>query len=339
MATTTKSNLYPTLADLMDRLDPKGNMADVVEVLTENNEMLQDIPWIQANNKFSHKTTVRSGLPSVTWRKLNYGVQPSKSQTKQVVDSCGMLEAFAVVDKKLLEINGMSSSWRASEEAPFIESMSQQLQRAMLFGDSTKDPEQIMGLAPRFSTISKAKAANAINVIDAKGTGSNLTSIWLVGWGANTVHGIYPEGSTAGLHKRDLGEEAAYDENGGEYRVVKTHFGWDVGLTVRDWRYIVRIANISKDLLKPVPPEENSATAHNLYELLVHAVSRVPSLTGARFAFYCNRTVETYLRLQQANSKNVQLSLSDVGGHKVLSFDGIPFRRVDALEFNEAQVK
>ena len=339
MATTTKPNLYPTLADLMDRLDPKGNMADVVEVLTETNEMLQDIPWIMANNKFSHKTTVRSGLPNVTWRKLYRGVQPSKSQTKQVVDSCGMLEAFAVVDKKLLELNSMSSSWRASEEKPFLEAMSQNLQRAMLFGDSTKDPEQIMGLAPRFSTVNKAKAANAINVIDALGTGSDLTSIWLVGWGQNTVHGIYPEGSTAGFKKRDLGEEAAYDENNGEYRVVKTHFAWDVGLTVRDWRYIVRIANISKAALKPVPPDENSATSHNLYELLVKALARVPSLTGARFAFYCNRTVETYLRLQQANSKNVQLSLNEVGGHKVLSFDGIPFRRVDALEFGETQVK
>ena len=339
MATTTKSNLYPTLADLMDRLDPKGNMADVVEVLTENNEMLQDIPWIQANNKFSHKTTVRAGLPTATWRKLNYGVQPSKSQTKQIVDACGMLESFAVVDKKLLEINGMSSSWRASEEKPFVESMSQTLQRALIFGDSAKDPEQIMGLAPRFSTVSKAKAANAINVVDAGGTGSDLTSIWLVGWGTNTVHGIYPEGSTAGLKKEDLGEEAAYDENGGEYRVVKTHFSWDVGLTVRDWRYVVRIANISKAALKAVPPDENSATNHNLYELLVNAVARVPSLTGARFAFYCNRTVETYLRLQQANSKNVQLALADVGGHKVLSFDGIPFRRVDALEFGETQVK
>ena len=339
MATTTKSNLYPTLADLMDRLDPKGNMADVVEVLTENNEMLQDIPWIQANNKFSHKTTVRAGLPTATWRKLNYGVQPSKSQTKQIVDACGMLESFAVVDKKLLEINGMSSSWRASEEKPFVESMSQTLQRALIFGDSAKDPEQIMGLAPRFSTVSKTKAANAINVVDAGGTGSDLTSIWLVGWGTNTVHGIYPEGSTAGLKKEDLGEEAAYDENGGEYRVVKTHFSWDVGLTVRDWRYVVRIANISKAALKAVPPDENSATNHNLYELLVNAVARVPSLTGARFAFYCNRTVETYLRLQQANSKNVQLALADVGGHKVLSFDGIPFRRVDALEFGETQVK
>ena len=38
-------------------------------------------------------------------------------------------------------------------------------------------------------------------------------------------------------------------------------------------------------------------------------------------------------------AERTQLNLSDVGGHKVLSFDNIPFRRVDALEFTEAQVK
>lgn len=339
MATTTKVSSNPTLADMMDRLDPKGDLADIVEVLTETNEMIQDVTWVACNNKFSHRTTVRTGLPRVAWRKLNYGVQPSKSQTAQVTDTCGMLEAFAKVDKKLAELNGMLETWLSSEERPFLEAMNQEFQRAILFGDSSKDPENIMGLAPRFSTVDTKKAANAANVIDAGGTGSDLTSIWLVGWSPNTVHGIFPENSKAGLYREDLGEEAALDADGGEYRVLKTHFGWDLGLCVRDWRYVVRIANIKPSLLKSVPPDENSGTGHNLYELLVKAVGKVPSLSGARFAFYCNRTVETYLRLQQANSKNVQLQLSDVGGHKVLSFDGIPFRRVDALEFKESQVK
>lgn len=339
MATTTKVNSNPTLADMMDRLDPDGSVADIMEVLTETNEMLDDVTWVQANNKFSHRTTVRTGLPKVTWRKLNYGVQPSKSTVAQVTDTCGMLEAFAVVDKKLCQMNGMLESWRASEERPYVEAMSQMLQRALFFGDSSKDPEQIMGLAPRFSTKTVSKAANAVNVIDAGGTGSDLTSIWLVGWSPNTVHGLFPEGTKAGLYKEDLGEASATDPDGGEYRVMKTHYGWDCGLCVRDWRYVVRIANIKESLLKSVPPDENSATGHNLYELLVKAVAKVPSLSGARFAFYCNRTIETYLRLQQANSRNVQLTLNEVGGRKVLSFEGIPFRRVDALEFIEAQVR
>ena len=335
MATTTKSNLYPTLTDLMDRLDPKGNMAEIIEVLNETNEMLEDIVWIEANNKFSHKTTVRAGIPMPTWRKLNYGVKPAKSATKQVVDTCGMLEAFAVVDKKLAEINGMKASWRASEESAFIEGMSQSLQHAFLYGDSSKDPEQIMGFAPRFSTATKAKAANADNVIDCGGTGSNLTSVWLIGWGPKTVHGIYPENSVAGLRKEDLGEEAAIDADGGEYRVLKTHFSWDVGLTVRDWRYVVRIANISKSQLLADP---TAAGAVDLFDKLTDATLRVPSLTGARFAIYANRAVIGCLRKQQKNAKNVNLTLEEAAGRIVTRFDGIPIRTVDALTFTESKI-
>lgn len=339
MTTTVKRNANPTLTDLMDSLDPNGQIADVVEALNETNEMLQDMTFVECNNKFSHQTTVRSGLPNATWRKLNYGVQPSKSEKRKVTDSCGMLEAMAKVDKKLAVMNGMKESWRASEDSAFVEAMNQEVQRALLFSDSSVDPEKIMGLAPRFSTCNASKAANAVNVIDAGGTGNDLTSIWLIGWSPKTVHCIYPENSQVGLEREDRGEGIAYDEDGGEYICLRTHFEWDLGLCVRDWRYVVRIANIKQSLLKPVPPEQNSSTGHNLYELLVKAEAQVPSLQGARFAFYCNRTVETYLRLQQANSKNVQLSLSDVGGHKVLGFDSIPFRRVDALTFTEKQVK
>ncbi len=336
MTTTVKRNSNPTLTDLMDILDPKGQIADVVEALNETNEMLSDITFVECNNKFSHQTTVRSGLPKATWRKLNYGVQPSKSETRKVTDACGMLEAMAKVDKKLAEMNGMKESWRASEDSSFLESMNQEVQRALLFGDSSVEPEKFMGLAPRFNTTNVKKAKNAVNVIDAGGTGDNLTSIWLVGWSPKTVHCIYPENSQIGLKKEDLGEGIATDENGGEYVVLRTHFGWDLGLTVRDWRYVVRIANISRDMLKADPTETG---ALNLYDKLIDAEAQIPSLQGARFAFYCNRTVETYLRKQQANSKNVQLSLNEVGGHKVLGFDGIPFRRVDALEFTESQVK
>ena len=46
MATTTKVSSNPTLADMMDRLDPKGDLADIMEVLNETNEMLDDVTWV-----------------------------------------------------------------------------------------------------------------------------------------------------------------------------------------------------------------------------------------------------------------------------------------------------
>lgn len=333
---TTKSTRNPTLSDLVDRLGPDNKYQEIAEVLNETNEMLDDMTFVEANGVTEHVTTVRSGLPTVTWRKLNYGVQPSKSKTKKVKDSLGMLEAFATVDKKLAELNGMKESWRTSENTAFIEAMSQTLQRAILFGDSTKDPEQIMGLAPRFSTKSASKAENAINVIDAGGTGANLTSIWLVAWSPDTVFCTYPKGSKAGLVEEDIGEEAAYDEDGGEYRVLKTHYSWDVGLVVRDWRYVVRIANIDLDTLKKDPAEEGGA---DLIDLMTDAIERLPNERKGRLAFYCNRQISTFLRKQRRYAKNVNITQEEVAGRKVTAFDGVPIRRVDALTVGEAQVK
>ena len=339
---TTKSTRNPTLADLVGRLGPDNKYMEIAEVLNETNEMLDDVTFIEANGVTEHTTMVRTGLPDVTWRKLNYGVKPSKSKTKKVKDSLGMLEAFAVVDKKLAELNGMKESWRTTENTAFLEAMTQTLQRAILFGDSTKDPEQIMGLAPRFNTVSAAKAENAINVIDAGGTGKNLTSIWLVAWAPDTVFCTYPKGSTAGLQERDLGEEAAHDEDGGEYRVLKTHYSWDIGLVVRDWRYVVRIANVDMDTLTKDPDAAIAAGKEpgaDLIDLMTDAIEMLPNERKGRLAFYCNRQISSYLRKQRRYAKNVNISQEEVAGRKVTAFDGIPVRRVDALTGGEAQVK
>lgn len=343
MATTTKPNRNPTLADVLDRFGPDGTMADIAEVLDETNEMLDDISWVEANNKFSHTTTVRSGLPTATWRKLNYGVQPSKSQVKKVVDTCGMLEAYSTIDKKLAEINGMKESWRVSENKPFLEAMNQEFQRALLFGDSSKDPEKIMGLAPRFNTSDPRKSANGVNVIDAGGTGNNLTSIWLICWSPNTVHCIYPEGSQAGLKEEDLGEQTERDPDGGKYQSLNTHYSWDVGLTVRDWRYIVRIANIDMTKLTKDPDAAEAKQAGSggpdLIDLMTDAIEKLPNQRAGRIAFYCNRKIASFLRKQRRYAKNVNITMEEVAGKVVTAFDGIPVRRVDALDGHESQVK
>ena len=88
----TLSTTNPTLADVAARMTADGKInPQIVEMLNETNEVLDDMTVIEANGFTEHKTTVRSGLPAGTWRKLNYGVQPSKSTTAQVTDTCGML--------------------------------------------------------------------------------------------------------------------------------------------------------------------------------------------------------------------------------------------------------
>jgi hypothetical protein len=120
--------------------------------------------------------------------------------------------------------------------------MNQTMAQTLFYGNTAVNPERFMGLAPRFSAISGAD--NAQNIIDAGGTGSDNTSVWLVVWGTNTVFGIYPKGSKAGLFHEDLGLIDAFDANNNRYRAYADRWQWKCGLHVKDWRYVVRICNI-----------------------------------------------------------------------------------------------
>lgn len=328
----TLNTTNPTLADITSRLDDKGNIITVVEMLSETNEILEDMTWVEANGFTEHKTTVRSGLPAGTWRLLNYGVQPEKSTVVTIRDSMGMLETYAKIDKAMADLNNNSAAWRQSEERAFVEGLNQTMATTLFYGDTAAHSERFTGLAPRYSSKS---AENGQNIIDAGGTGNDLTSIWLACWSPNTLHGIYPKGSKAGLQIRDLGEDTVMDDEGGEYQAYRTHYKWDVGLTLRDWRYVVRIANVNWRTLT-----KNASGGADLIDLMTQAIEMLPNQSMGRPVFYVNRTIRSYLRRQIANKVMAStLTMDSVAGKKVIGFDGIPVRRTDALLLTESQVQ
>jgi hypothetical protein len=331
MATLGTKN--PTLADLAKVTDPDGSIADVVEILNATNEILLDMSWQEGNLKTGHRSSIRSGLPQPTWRKLYGGVQPSKSTSVQVTDNCGMMEDYAEVDKALVDLSGDKASFRLQEDRPHIEGMNQEFASTLFYGDETVAPAEFTGLSARFNDLS---SENADNIIDAAGTGSDNASVWLIVWGPNTCHGIIPQGSKAGIQQRDLGEVTVEnaDGAGGRMQAYRTHYRWDVGLTVRDWRYVVRIANIDRSLLT-----RDISTGADLNDLMEQAVTEIPNINFGRAAFYMDKGLLSMLRRQTANAvKNSTLGKDDVGGIKVTTFDGVPIRRCDALSANEARV-
>lgn len=332
---TTLAATHPTLLDLSKRLDPNGKIDTIVEMLTQTNEILDDMVWVEGNLPTGHRTTVRSGLPAPTWRKLYGGVQPSKSRTVQVTDSCGMLEAYAEVDKALADLNGNTAAFRLSEDRAFIEGMNQEFSQTLFLGNEATEPEAFTGFGPRFNSQS---AENGANIITSATTpdGTDNTSIWLVVWGPNTVHGIYPKGSLAGLQMTDKGQvtiEDATGSNGGRMEAYRTHYRWDCGLTVRDWRYVVRINFDLEDVVS------SGATGPVLDKLMRQALRRIPSLGMGRPAFYANRDALDAIDDQAANKGTLAFkTVEDAQGKLVNKFLGIPIRRCDAITSTESGI-
>jgi hypothetical protein len=330
---STLATTHPTLLDLANAMDPNDQIARIAEILNQKNEILDDMVFIEANGLTSHRTTARTGIPEPTWRKLYGGVQPTKSTNVQITDSVGMLEAYAEVDKALADLNGNTSAFRLSETRPHIEGFNIKVARSLFYENEDTTPEAFTGLAPRFNSLS---ASNGRNIISGAGSGSDNTSVWLLVWGPDTIHGIYPKGSKAGLVSEDLGRVTIenVDGAGGRMEAYRSHFRWDLGLTVRDWRYAVRVANIDvSDLTK------NAATGADLIDLMTQALEAVEDLSSGRPAFYCNRTVRSFLRRQLVNKVAPStLTMDMVAGKKVMTFDGVPVRRCDQITSTEAAV-
>lgn len=323
----------PTLVDVVKAMDPKGNLAPVAEVLNQTNEVIQDIPWMEGNLPTGHRTTLRTSLPTVYFRRFNEGVLPSKATTGQVDEVCAMMSAWSEIDTKLLELNGWRASFRQSQERPFIESMGIAFCQTLLYGNMGTDPKTFTGLATRFNDLNLGESSSGLKdgaVLDGGGSGSDNTSIWLIGWGENTIHGIYPKGMTAGLQQSDKGVDVKVDANGGLYEVVRTNFTWDCGIAVPDWRYVIRIANIDDSNL--VGESSNA----DLIKLMIKALDRRPMGGGANWRFYVNRRVKTMLRIQALAKATNTITLDQVGGQEMTSFLGVPIRMVDQLLTTEA---
>lgn len=331
-----------TLADWSKRQSPDGKIDPIAEMLSQSNEMLEDAVFQEGNLPTGHRVTVRTGLPTTYWRQVNAGVPRSKSTTAQVDESCGMLEAYSAVDVDLAELNGNTAAFRLSEDSAFLEAMNQQQASTMIYGNVGTDNKTYTGLATRYGTISGA--ANGQNVLDAGGVGSTNTSIYLVVWGDNTVFNMFPKGSRAGLMNEDLGKLTVYDANGNPYQAYQSHYQWKNGLVVKDWRYVVRIANVDTAVLAALSGTQAvTAVGTNLIHMLTRALDRIPNFGMGRAAFYMNRTVYSALR-RMAMEKSVsalalQAGLDQFGTAKNwTTFEGVPLRRVDQLLNTEARV-
>lgn len=329
----TLGNSFIDLIDIYKQQDGRGQFTPIIEMLMEMNPILEDAIAVECNKGTTHLHTVRTGLPTVTWGRLYQGIPNSKGKTAQVEDTTGFVEGLSTVDKRLLELSTNEGAVRLSEAQAFLEAMSQEVASKMFYGDTAADPEEFMGLAPRFNDLS---ASNGNQIIDAGGTGADNTSIWFVTWGDNQCNLLYPKGSQAGIQREDMGEQRVLDGSGNAYYAKEEKFTWNVGMAVKDWRYVSRIANVDVS--------DMAAGSVALYDFMRKAFYQLQNrrVAGGKIAIYCNRDVLEALDALATNagaSDNfVRLKPMEIEGKEVMTYRGIPIRETDAILNTEARV-
>jgi len=310
-----------TLLSLAKRTE-NGAIAKIAEVLNKDNAILDDAIWVRANGPTSHITTKRKNLPTGSWRKVNKGVKREKSDTGQLTEGIGMLEAFSQVDEAVVDLAPDKPAFRLSEDLAFIEGLGQTLASTLIYGNRKGNPEEINGLATRYNSIDLA------NVLNAGGSGNDLTSIWVVQWGEDKVHMVYPKNSeTIGITHTDDGLITVYDEDKNPYKVFQSHFKVKPGLVIRDDRCIQRICNIE------------TAGSSNIFDpqVLVKALREMP-MGGSGAVIYANKTILAQMDINAMDKTNVNYNADNPFGRPQMDFRGIATRQVDSILDSETAV-
>lgn len=348
-------NSFMTMLDWAATRDPNGGTAMYANLLSQCNEIHEDVLYTEANTPTGHEMTVLTGLPTPTWRRFNSGSQPSKTTKARIRAGMGKLEDFAVLDKDLASLNGDTAQFRLQEDHGHIEGLSQTMAGNFIYGNELTNDASFNGLSQFYSQIAgiggQPAPESAKNIVDCGGTSTGNTSMWLVQWGPNSTFGIFQKGTTAGLEMEDVtGSQPVLDGNGGRYMAYQTRYAWRAGLAVKDWRFNSRACNIDCNALGTPQAADLLATLTKMVyksPVMPRRVTAINKTTDARggdmvmpakAVFYVNRTIHEYLDLQSQQKLNVRLKYDEVDGVPQLTFRGIAIKTVDQILTTEARV-
>jgi len=333
---TIASNLY-TLTDWVRSRNPDESQARIIDMLSQQNEIVKHLQFMEGNLTDGHQTTLAASLPSVAWNTVNGLITPSTVTTTQAKFRCGMLTTAMEVPKLIADLGGNPNAFRAARLPMYMEALAQEAASSIFYGDETLYPERFNGLTKYFNSVSTGTNQTARNVIDGGGTGSDNSSIWLVGWGEGGLWACTPKGYGAGITHINKGvvDATVVDANGivtGIREVYRDLFYWSFGLVLEDWRNVARICNIDASALR-------AGSGADLLEKM-RLMTTVINKRNLNYKIYAPRYVYAYLKDQVWDhvKGGGGLSFENIDSVPTLMFEGYPIYLLDKLTEAEARV-
>lgn len=326
---------YSTFADILANYSSADAAAQFIlpkRILDRMTPLVKMLPLKPSNNILSNIAVRSDSLPVASTRRWNEGIKPTASKNKPITDPIALFEDYAEVDKDLWEIQNNPNAWRADQDMNHIEGLFQLMESTLFYGNINLNPGAFNGLATRFNNLESYPNGDTSGVFlpncwNGGGTG-NVTSAWIIEFGDDSVYGIYPSNSAAGLSVRDLGEvtkelSAGTGSQGVNYmyQVLRTLLRWYLGIQIADERCVQRIANINPTALStPGNFDEN---------VFIQAINNLPRAGDAPgTVIFVNRQLKTQIDIravsQKTNTYFRQGDGGDVWGKRVTQFQGIP---------------
>lgn len=318
-----------------------AQIGKVAEVLVQSNPILDHIPYMEMNEKTVHIESLRSNLPAVYYRKANQPIPATKSRIEERTFSAAHFESKSQIDVMVAARGGADrvafNRWNQSQG--HIQAMAQEHADLLIYGSPSDDARKVAGFFDVLSTLTSTEPTSK-QMVAAGGAGSDNTSILFVDWGPNTVFGVYPAGTTAGLKREDNGKVQIIGTT--ETSVTGTFWGWeeqfmiDHGLVIKDYRATARVCNIDISDLKT-----GGTSAADLLKFMTRAHYRIPAAVRTKSAYvYMNSTVASFLHEQALEKVGAGggLTFQNFQGEQVMTFLGRQVIVTDALLNTEATV-
>ena len=350
-------NRVLTYQDLCKGLDSKGNFVHrVVNLATQDNEMLEDMCVIEANNGTALETTFRTETSKPVWTTYYQGVTASKGSKAKLKVTTGKMGTKLVIDKELFDKAKMKGDAYADamledEIRDKKDGMKLEMGNTIVYGKLANEPRSFNGLFEHYSEFGAAGLTDdkkaAFYVMNALGLGSGsasenaLGSIALVGWSPDTITAFHAEHSTTGgitvSEKRVV--DVTDPDNGGTFEAYQQYLYWELGLAVRDFRHGGRICNLQRDdMLNKKTGETQVEAALRYIELIDRLACRVRD--GGKKAWYMDRLMWEYVttlytRVTRANAFSEEQLANGMMSRKL---KGMPVRVQDCMKINESKV-
>ncbi|MEM1213791.1 MAG: major capsid protein [Planctomycetota bacterium] len=262
----------PSFTNLSDALQlGDGNIDDIrVDDLLLDAPFLAALPVKESSFDTQHEYLKRTGSPAVGFRAMNAGLENTKATRSKVTVLLKYLDAGFTMDKGLYDTQNGPALWR-EEAVDHLQSSFATAERQLIYGTG-ENADGFNGL----SNIDLIDHLDDSNVIDAGGSGSNLTSVYLVRALPTDVCIVAPDGSV----NMEIGTpvESVRQVGDAEYDIVRTPIAGWMALQPGGVFSVWRIANVDT-----TPGSSNGLTDDLFSRIRAKAKTRVPTLALTSF--------------------------------------------------------
>lgn len=324
MATHTLS-AQGTLLDMMNSIGSDGNLLQVAKILNKSAPMFKNAPWVEANMVTQHEYARERSLPGSNIIRINKGASSSIGDQETLRTELQGRENAPSYDSRLVRMSPDGQTYLSNKLSAAVEGIGQDFETDLLYGSIDANTSSFDGIAVRLDSL-----ANTM-VKSNGGTGSNLSSIYLVAWGATSggAYIAYPKGEASGITFRDDGERKKDMPDNTTMKVHEHYVSITGGLCVPDHRALSRIPNIDTSSITGTTFNEN---------LLIELVNEMPAALRANVVAYCPRKVQSAVDIRANEKGNAHYTRENVFGESISTVFGVPFRLSEIISQAESQV-